>query len=390
MTSQSPAPSHFRSPMTQQQDPRRSSFMNTLTAPFSMFKRNTGAAGSSTPASRSFATPGYFHSGSITNSKDMVDKTRLLQKLMDYFRDCFNIIISTSAGYVLDGRVNLNKYIETIIHNLQQENYEIPGLLPHSELTTLIIIEILKLDHPRSYNDFVTQDTFFQLLRLHTGFYNIPQLRHEPVYSTTWHNNMSAERTSRGSMNWSMGADRTSREAYGKLLSDRGVRDFSIIIPNTPNIGGVSTKQRTDFEVMKQREAVHKVELGKKLEEINEKYNDSYITTTNNSALSERSIFPADPDEMDVDVDSGQEDKRPNVNARVAERLEPLSDSDYREISSVLLGPPSDKLLIEKFNIDISVNKIKTLRDNSWLNDEMVNFYMKMLNDRETQVLILT
>ncbi len=374
MTSQSPAPSHFRSPMTQQRDPRRSSFMSTLSAPFSMFKRNNGTVSSSTPASRSFATPGYFHSGSMTNNKEMVDKQRLLQSLMDYFRDCFNIILSTSASYVLDGRVNLNKYIETIVHNLQQENYEIPGLLPHSELITLIITEILKLDHPRSYNDFVTQDTFLQLLRLHTGFYHIPQLRNEPVYSTKLFNNMSTEKT--------------SREAYGKLLSERGVRDFSIIIPNTPNIGGVSLKQRTDFEVMKQREGVHKMERDKKLEEINEKYNDSYVNSMNNAVLNPNNIFPADPDEMDLGVDASQEGQRAPVAVRIAERLEPLNDNDYREISSILLGPPSDKLLIEKFNIDISVNKIKTLRDNSWLNDEMVNFYMKMLNERENELVV--
>ena len=200
--------------MTQQNDPTRSSFASP------------GYFHSQDPTHSSFATPGYFHSGSMTNSKDMVDKTQLLQKLMDYFRDCFNIIISTSPGYVLDGRVYLKKYIETIIHNIQYENYEIPGLLPHSELTTIIFQEILKLfDHPRSYNDFVTQDTFFQLLRLHTGFYNIPGLRPEPVSNTKW----------------------TSREEYEKLLSDRGMRDFSVVIPNTPNIGYCSATNKRKY-----------------------------------------------------------------------------------------------------------------------------------------------
>ena len=372
LSSYSLTPTHSRPPVTMQLDSRRSSFMSTLTAPFSMLKRTSNSTAS---AIRSFATPRYMPSGSIVSNSqtDVTIKQRLLQQILDYFRNCFNLLLGTD--YALDGRVNLNKYIETIAYNLYNENYNILGLQPNSELMTRITTEVLKLDHPHSFNDFVTHDVFLQLLQLHTGFYSIPQLRIEPVQTSKFFSSSS-----------NMSGAKASREAYGKLLSDRGVRDFSIIIPSTPNIGGGSVKQRNDFELMKQREGFQKIEREKRLEEINNKYNDSYITNVTNAATS-TSIFPADPDEMDVEVDNTQESKRPHINQRIAERLEPLSDTDYREISGILLGPPSEKLLIEKYNIDISVNKIKTLRDNSWLNDEMVNFYMKMLNDREEQLL---
>ena len=127
LSSYSLTPTHSRPPVTMQLDSRRSSFMSTLTAPFSMLKRTSNSTAS---AIRSFATPRYMPSGSIVSNSqtDVTIKQRLLQQILDYFRNCFNLLLGTD--YALDGRVNLNKYIETIAYNLYNDNYNISYLQP--------------------------------------------------------------------------------------------------------------------------------------------------------------------------------------------------------------------------------------------------------------------
>ena len=46
------------------------------------------------------------------------------------------------------------------------------------------------------------------------------------------------------------------------------------------------------------------------------------------------------------------------------------------------LSRPSSEVLIEKFNIEISSADLDSLRDKNWLNDNVINFYMELLRDR--------
>ncbi|GMG19275.1 unnamed protein product [Ambrosiozyma monospora] len=46
---------------------------------------------------------------------------------------------------------------------------------------------------------------------------------------------------------------------------------------------------------------------------------------------------------------------------------------------------PIDKLVIEKFNIDIKARDLKTLSDRHWLNDSVIDFYMRLLKNRSDE-----
>ena len=52
-------------------------------------------------------------------------------------------------------------------------------------------------------------------------------------------------------------------------------------------------------------------------------------------------------------------------------------------VRSVLSGPETQELLIEKYAIDMTRAKMLCLRPRTWLNDEVINFYMNMLMERD-------
>jgi len=60
-----------------------------------------------------------------------------------------------------------------------------------------------------------------------------------------------------------------------------------------------------------------------------------------------------------------------------------MSAEQTKEISDIFKKGQMT-VIIDKFNIDIKVKDLKTLYDRSgWLNDEVINFYMKLLHERE-------
>lgn len=59
-------------------------------------------------------------------------------------------------------------------------------------------------------------------------------------------------------------------------------------------------------------------------------------------------------------------------------------ENELDSIKELLRKSPNNKdIVIDKFNIDITVSKLVCLRPNTWLNDEVVNFYMCMLQERD-------
>lgn len=60
--------------------------------------------------------------------------------------------------------------------------------------------------------------------------------------------------------------------------------------------------------------------------------------------------------------------------------LLPQSDLD---LSSQLLTSPSRAVIADKFNIEITGKELVCLRNLNWLNDETINFYMGMLDERQ-------
>uniref|UniRef100_A0A1A9W680 Ubiquitin-like protease family profile domain-containing protein n=1 Tax=Glossina brevipalpis TaxID=37001 RepID=A0A1A9W680_9MUSC len=65
----------------------------------------------------------------------------------------------------------------------------------------------------------------------------------------------------------------------------------------------------------------------------------------------------------------------------VEEELIELTQEHHTRINAAICGPP-DQVLVSKFNLNITRRDIHTLCGHSWLNDEVINFYMNLLTDR--------
>ena len=64
-------------------------------------------------------------------------------------------------------------------------------------------------------------------------------------------------------------------------------------------------------------------------------------------------------------------------------RTAPVSDGDRDKYNQLMSEPHNDEILITRFAVDITRYKISCLNDRTWLNDEVINFYMKMLKARD-------
>jgi Ulp1 family protease len=67
----------------------------------------------------------------------------------------------------------------------------------------------------------------------------------------------------------------------------------------------------------------------------------------------------------------------------VALRYAPLEASELSTIEAVTSGPRNTEVLIDKFNVEMTRHSMTTLRDNCWLDDEVINFYMQLLKQRD-------
>lgn len=86
---------------------------------------------------------------------------------------------------------------------------------------------------------------------------------------------------------------------------------------------------------------------------------------------------------MDVDEQSGDQAQ---IQAQVAARKFDLSREETARVEAALHGRRGDEVLIDKFNIEMTRKNIMCLSDRQWLNDEVINFYMAMLMDRDERL----
>ena len=70
------------------------------------------------------------------------------------------------------------------------------------------------------------------------------------------------------------------------------------------------------------------------------------------------------------------------VQIALDQRLRPLTDDENREVEFALAPPYNHSVLIDMFNVEITKHKISCLRPSTWLNDEVINFYMQLLQER--------
>lgn len=64
-------------------------------------------------------------------------------------------------------------------------------------------------------------------------------------------------------------------------------------------------------------------------------------------------------------------------------RFIPLTGEEIDHVASVFLPPSSNQTLFEKFSIPMTRRLIQCLKPGTWLNDEVINFYMCMLQERD-------
>lgn len=74
------------------------------------------------------------------------------------------------------------------------------------------------------------------------------------------------------------------------------------------------------------------------------------------------------------------------ISSGIAQRLVVLSQEQREEARRWLAGPADEKVLTEKYAIPITRSKLSALRPNTWLNDEIINFYMGLLQDRDAEL----
>ncbi len=69
-----------------------------------------------------------------------------------------------------------------------------------------------------------------------------------------------------------------------------------------------------------------------------------------------------------------------DVNEAILEHLTP-TDEDINMYKNILRGNKNE-IMIDKFAVQMTKEKLRCLKDGKWLNDEVINFYMEMLRIR--------
>jgi len=108
-------------------------------------------------------------------------------------------------------------------------------------------------------------------------------------------------------------------------------------------------------------------------------------TMSHGAAEEERTAADAIED-VEEDDDKDMEASAERILTLTRARLDPISAAEDAAISAVIRGPDTDEVLRMKFSIDMTRHKMKCLERSVWLNDEIINFYMEMLKERDTKL----
>ena len=125
----------------------------------------------------------------------------------------------------------------------------------------------------------------------------------------------------------------------------------------------------------------------------NEKASDSVITSNDDVDVNvNTSIIPILNDTIVLDdvEDAVVIVDLPNIIDNIANltaaRNSPLRDGDNVDVDNVFNRIDDEELLICKYNIPITVRHFKKLMPTTWLNDEIINFYFGMLQERNNNL----
>jgi len=95
--------------------------------------------------------------------------------------------------------------------------------------------------------------------------------------------------------------------------------------------------------------------------------------------------LPKDDDGW-LEPKSKQEKAKDPNDALIAARLSPLSPDDLSKVQIALGGGNPNDVVVSKYNVDLIREKIEVLVPREWLNDEIINFYMNMLLERDVEM----
>jgi sentrin-specific protease 1 len=96
-------------------------------------------------------------------------------------------------------------------------------------------------------------------------------------------------------------------------------------------------------------------------------------------------MVDSDVDETSVDVVHLSDVERKQLLIRA--RFNFLTTEEYFEYNSLCWEPANQRLLIDKFATPMTQEKIICLRPRIWLNDEVINFYMILLEERDKKLI---
>ena len=71
------------------------------------------------------------------------------------------------------------------------------------------------------------------------------------------------------------------------------------------------------------------------------------------------------------------------VTSLATHRLASLAQHEKEAVSAALRPPHDDTVVVSKFSVDITRRLLQSLQPQTWLNDEVVNFHMSMLAERD-------
>lgn len=190
-----------------------------------------------------------------------------------------------------------------------------------------------------------------------------------------------------------------SRERYHKFLEKRGVDTSSLVQShNQQQQADVSPPRRSSFnassmDVMESRLSLYDQALEDK-RRLEKKVADIYARGAHKGAMDDvearvdkyittREDGGDDDDFMELEVrplEGEEEDEQDG--GKVKERLSAVSDEDLAQVLKAFSAP--DDSIVANHSIEMKARDFRRLQNGVWLNDEIVNFYMGLLQDRDT------
>jgi len=67
-------------------------------------------------------------------------------------------------------------------------------------------------------------------------------------------------------------------------------------------------------------------------------------------------------------------------------RYSALDQNLLERVEKIVSGPLTEEIIQEKYNTIMTRRKLVCLKPNTWLNDEVINFYMNMLMERDNSL----